>query len=73
MPFPLYPLQTIFHWLMVKLLSRHRLLHLVVEGYVRHINPNGVWLLTDDFQNSFGLGAKSSSKHEMFNETKNHK
>jgi hypothetical protein len=60
MPFPLYPPQTIVHWLMGKLLSRHRLLPLVVEGYVRHIKPNRVRLLTDDFQNSFGLGAKSS-------------
>ena len=60
MPFPLYPPQTIVHWLMIKLLSRHRLLPLVVEGYVRHIKPNRVRLLTNDFQNSFGLGAKSS-------------
>jgi len=73
MPFPLYPPQTIVHWLMIKLLSRHRLLPLVVEGYVRHIKPNRVRLLTNDFQNRFGLGAMSSLKHEMFNETKNHK
>jgi len=65
MPFPLYPRQTIVHRLMIKLLSRHRLLLLVVEGYVRHNKPNRVRLLTDDFQNSFGLGAKSSLKHDV--------
>ena len=62
MPFLLYPPHIIVHWLMIKLLSRHRLLPLVVEGYVRHIKPNRVRLLIGDFQNSFGLGAKSSLK-----------
>jgi len=66
MPFPLYPLQTIFHWLMVKLLSRHRLLHLVVEGYVRHINPNGVWLLTNDFQKSIWAWGVVFVKNMLF-------
>ena len=66
MPFPLYPLQTIIHWLMIKLLSRHRLLHLVVEGYVIHINPNGVWLLTNDSQKNIWAWGVVFVKNMMF-------